>query len=350
MIAMQVAIMKGRGGVLTSILHYARMWESVGVASLCLYRGPARQFLHEHGINVIEAPAGLTSPLFPFIGRIADLRNEIVNTVGGRPDCVMVHSDLALRNVRRLFPETVAMTRCHTDKTKHKKCADIVITLNPDQHKDVTRKLIGTRAQTYMLGHPFVPSQEAELSKSGNNIRINYVARFVPEKDPLTFVRAISLLKSRPLPDIRLIGDGPLRSQAEQVLREASIDGEFTGWRSEPLKDFTRKDVLVLPSTWEGLPWLLLEAQSKCIPIIASNISGNNLALGNGVYGDIFRAGDAKSLAQCLDTAIASTETLREKAEKGRNELAKRFGPDVFWNKLLSAIHKVKKMRQLSDD
>jgi hypothetical protein len=145
MFAMQVAVLKGQGGVLTSLFHYARMWDSLGVASVCLYRGPSAGPLRAAGVNVIDAPPGLTSPLFgltPYLGR---LRREIRAAGGGaEPDCVMVHSDLALRAVRRLFPAAVIMTRCHTDKTTRKRNADIVVTLNPEQHERVTRELVGS--------------------------------------------------------------------------------------------------------------------------------------------------------------------------------------------------------------
>jgi glycosyltransferase involved in cell wall biosynthesis len=169
-------------------------------------------------------------------------------------------------------------------------------------------------------------------------LRINYVARFVAEKDPLTFARAIASLRTRPLPIIRLIGDGPLQDEVQQALQAAGVQGDFTGWRSQPFQDFTRNDILVLPSKWEGLPWLLLEAQARGVPTIASDISGNTLALGDGAYGDIFRAGDSGALAALLDAALADIGPLRAKAERGRTELPGRFGPATFWNGLQGAI------------
>lgn len=141
---------------------------------------------------------------------------------------------------------------------------------------------------------------------------------------------------------MRLIGDGPLRDEVKQELQAAGVEGEFPGWRSWPFEDFARNDFLVLPSKWEGLPWLLLEAQARSVPTIASDIPGNKLALGDGAYGDIFPAGDCKSLADRLDAALADLDVLRAKAERGRIELPNRFGPQAFWNGLEDAMLSVK--------
>lgn len=341
MFALQVAVMKGRGGVFTSLFHYARMFDAVGVKSLCLYRGPAADPLRAGGVNVLDAPQSLTSPIFPFTRDFANLQRDVRAQNNGRdPDFAMVHSDMALKAVRRMFPDTVIMTRCHSDKTKRKRDADIVVTLNPDQHVRVTAELEGSRARTFMLGHPFMMAEPAPLPDGPT--RINFVARFVPAKDPLTFVTALGLTGARPLPPIRMIGAGPMEDELKALYAQIGIAAEFCGWRPQPFADFTRGDILVLPSTWEGLPWLLLEAQARGVATIASNISGNAIALGDGAFGDIFPVGDAAALAAKLDAALTNPDVLRDKAANGRRTLQSRFGPKAFWDGLQGAMATVR--------
>lgn len=341
MFALQVAVMKGRGGVFTSLFHYARMFDVVGVKSLCLYRGPAADPLRAGGVEVLDAPQSLTSPLFPFTRDFSHIQRDVRAQNGGcDPDFAMVHSDMALKAVRRMFPATVIMTRCHSDKTKRKRDADVVVTLNPDQHVRVTKELEGSRARTFMLGHPFMMAEPAPLPEGPT--RINFVARFVPAKDPLTFVTALGLAKTRPLPPVRMIGAGPMEEDLKALCARIGIEAEFCGWRPSPFSDFTLGDILVLPSTWEGLPWLLLEAQQRGVATIASDISGNALALGDGAYGDIFPVGDAAALMQRLDAALANPVALRDKAELGSRTLAGRFGPEAFWQGLQGAMASVR--------
>jgi glycosyltransferase involved in cell wall biosynthesis len=194
-----------------------------------------------------------------------------------------------------------------------------------------------------MLGHPFVMAPPPEPVVGEGPVRLNYVARFVAEKDPMTFARALGRMRARP--PVRFIGDGPMQSEVQAILAENGVAAEFPGWRTQPFSDFTRNDVLVLPSTWEGLPWLLLEAQARGVAAIASDISGNALALGDGSYGDVFRTGDAAHLAERLDAAVTDIAALRAKAERGRVDLPGRYGPAAFWNGLQDAMASLKEAR-----
>jgi glycosyltransferase involved in cell wall biosynthesis len=343
MYALQTAVMKGQGGVFTSLFHYARMFDAVGVDSACLYRGPGAQRLREGGVRVVDAPASLTSPFFPVSFDRLSLTKAIHKAGGGQsPDFAMVHSDLALKSVRRMFPKAVIMTRCHSDKTKHKRDADIVVTLNPEQHARVTRELEGSRARTFLLGHPFMMDPPPSAAFGDGPLRVNLAARFISDKDPMTFVLAASMMHANPKPEFRFIGAGPLEADMKRALDSMGVRATFPGWKPSPLEDFTHNDVLVLPSLWEGLPWLLLEAQARGIPTVASNIPGNAYALADGAYGDLFPKGDAAALALLLDNAVANLDGLRAKAERGRKDLPGRFGPRAFWNGLQDAMRAVR--------
>src|SRR5690606_8482159 len=176
MFAVQVAEMKGRGGVFTSLFHYARLFDAVGVRSVCLYSGPAAQPLREAGIDVIEAPRSLTSPLFPLLPDFVRIRREI-RARGGDPDFIMAHSDLTMTSLKRMFPRTVMMTRCHSDNFKHKARADLVVTLNEDQQARAQAALPRTRVR--LFGNPFVPDprEPRPSAKESGRIRFNFLGR-----------------------------------------------------------------------------------------------------------------------------------------------------------------------------
>ena len=347
MYALQTAVMKGQGGVLTSVFHYARMFDAVGVKSSCLYRGPSAEALRAGNVGVIDAPASLTSPLFPMTLDRWSLPKAIRTAGGDRaPDFAVVHSDLTLKSVRRMFPDTTIVACCHSDKTKRKRGADVVVTLNPEQHAMVTRELEGSRARAFLLCHPCVIEPPPPIASGDGRLRVNLVARFIGDKDPMTFVLAASMMRTNPKPEFRFIGAGPLEGDMKKALARMGVEATFVGWKPAPFEDFTRNDVLVLSSLWEGLPWLLLEAQARCVPTIASNIPGNAYALADGAYGDLFPKRDAAALALVLDNAMANLDGLRAKAERGRKDLPNRFGPRAFWNGLQDAMGVVKEGRR----
>lgn len=331
MFALQVAMMKGRGGILSAVTHYARMFEAVGVKSATLYRGPAPDVVRASG-KLIDAPASLTSPLYSMFPDAA-LRRAVFDAGGGAPDIAIVHSDLALAGIKRLFPSVRTAAICHSDKLKRKSRADIIVTLNGAQTEAARAAL--PRVRVAQLGNPYVAPMPP-ASPPGDRARLNFVARFIDTKQPLTLIEAVVKLERRPA--LRFIGSGELEGEMRQALAAAGIEAEFTGWVAAPFERFHSQDVLVLPSLWEGLPYLLQEALDHRAPIIASDNPGNRAALAEGEYGALFKTGDADALAASIRDALANLDALRSKAEKGRAALCAKYGAEAFWRALSTEL------------
>ncbi|QGZ94650.1 glycosyltransferase [Terricaulis silvestris] len=335
MFVLQAAVVKGRGGIATAVAHYERMFRAVGVRSAVLFSGPSTDTLREQGNDVIEAPSLLTSPLAGVLPLLSALRSAIEQRAAGEDILVIVHSDLTLPALKRLFPRARFATPCHSDKFKHKARTDLVITLNDTQHALVQAGLPSTRVA--LLGNPYVASEPVPLA-TGAAPRFNFVARFTPTKDPLTLLRAAALLSART--EIRFIGAGELDAELRAAAASSGVNATFPGWLTAPLAHFHRNDILVLPSQWEGLPYLLQEAMDHRVPIIAADNPGNRKALADGAYGDLFPFGDASALAAAMRAALADLDGLRAKAEKGRAALRPACGAEAFWRKLTAELEK----------
>src|SRR5262245_24799150 len=100
MFALQVAVTKGQGGIVTAVKHYDRMFRAVGVRSFCLYRGPATDALRAEGTDVVEAPRNLTSSWGPMLLSTLRMRREIRSRTAHLPLLAIVHSDRALGSIR----------------------------------------------------------------------------------------------------------------------------------------------------------------------------------------------------------------------------------------------------------
>ncbi len=333
MFVLQSAIVKGRGGIATAVAHYERMLRARGVRSAVLFRGPSIDALREQGADVIAAPKLLTSPIAGVLPLLGSLREQVLRRAAGEPIVAIVHSDLTLAALKRLAPHARFVTPCHSDKFKHKEAADLVVTLNAAQHAAARATL--KRPRIAQLGNPYVADPPAPITADGPP-RLNFVARFIPTKDPLALLRAASLLKSPP--PLRFFGDGELEAEARAAAEATRLDVEFAGWRSAPFSRFHRNDVLVLPSRWEGLPYLLQEALHHGVPTIASDIAGNSAALGEGVFGALYRLGDDPALAKTIEDALAELDGLRAKAEMGRAALGPRYGAEPFWRALCASL------------
>ena len=183
---LQVASVKGRGGITTAVGHYARMFERNGVASAVVFRGPAANELRAQGIDVIDAPSLLLSPIavaFP----LQRLRAEVAKRAGGSRLIVLAHSDRALPALRRIFPRAFFITPCHSDKFHHKRGADLVITLNPAQ--SALARVALPHARIRELGNPYAPLEtrptptEHASPSEGMPVRFNFLGRLEGFKD-----------------------------------------------------------------------------------------------------------------------------------------------------------------------
>jgi glycosyltransferase involved in cell wall biosynthesis len=138
----------------------------------------------------------------------------------------------------------------------------------------------------------------------------NYVVfagRLEPEKGITTLLEAWRLTRS--LPELRILGDGSLRSTVE---RAASSDHRITflGWVSadEATKEISRSRFLVFPSEWyEGQPLAMVQALSLGTPAIASDVGNFSELIEDGVSGYLFRSGDPTSLASVVSAAIGAS-------------------------------------------
>lgn len=338
MFAVQCALLKGFGGVYTSLFHYARMFERNGVRSVCLYRGPGAEALRAAGLDVIEAPSIITSPFFPLSPDLPRLRAEIRKR--GEPDFFMAHSDLSMRPLHRMFPSAAQTTRCHSDNTKHKRGAELVVTLNAAQQELVEKALPGQRVR--LFGNPFVPPANARGPRSeqapGGRVRFNFMGRLEQVKDPKTLLRAIAAAALPPNTEVRFFGTGSLEQDLREQASHLPLKTEFAGWVDEPFAQFDQGDVLVLLSDWESYSWVVREALYFHVPVIASDIFVHRDALDGGAFGDLFPVGDAQALSPLLEQAAANQETLRAKATAGGAALEARYGAKAFWSKFSAEL------------
>lgn len=347
MFVVQVALVKGRGGIATAIAHYERMFREVSVRSVLLFRGPSLDALRAEGGDIIEPPRLLSSPLAAALPLLGGLGAQIRARADGAPILALVHSDLTLGAIRRLFPDAVTITPCHTDKTKHKRAADLVLTLNRAQQEQVAAALPGRRVKEF--GNPFVPPAGArgpsDAPGPDGRLRVNFLGRFEAFKDPLTLVRAFIAAQLPRNAELRVIGAGPLENELRQAAATSARAISFVGWLDQPFAYFDQGDLLVLPSTWESYSYVAREALHHQVPVIASDISVHRDALGSGAFGRLYPVGDVEMLARALEQAGDDLETLRVMAERGGAALSARYGAAPFWAALSAEVEVIRARR-----
>ena len=142
----------------------------------------------------------------------------------------------------------------------------------------------------------------------GSPKELLYVGLLVPVKGLPILMRALHRLVDRRRDwRLTLVGDGPDRTRLESMSRELGLESrvKFLGYRSkDEIAEFMRRsDLLVLPSRWDNMPCVLLEALACGLPVIASKVGGIPEIVTDGL-GWLVPPGRVESWVDGLDAAL----------------------------------------------
>ncbi|MBD3920243.1 glycosyltransferase family 1 protein [Paenibacillus sp. PR3] len=103
---------------------------------------------------------------------------------------------------------------------------------------------------------------------------IGHIGRFSPQKNHVLLLDAFAqFVRIRPNARLLLVGDGPLRSEMERKAKSLGLAErvQFLGLRSDIPELLGTLDLFVLPSLYEGLGIVLIEAQAAGVPCLVSS-------------------------------------------------------------------------------
>lgn len=129
-----------------------------------------------------------------------------------------------------------------------------------------------------------------KLAKS-NNFKVVTIARFVYQKNMDFAFEIAEKLKNENI-EFVWVGDGDdwerLKNQSE--MKHLNIN--FVGFSDHPIDYLLTSTVYMSTSRFEGLPYALIEAASVGMPIVATDVVGNNEVVQNNVNGFLFNTAD----------------------------------------------------------
>ena len=113
-----------------------------------------------------------------------------------------------------------------------------------------------------------------EYGLNNENIIIGNIGRFTIQKNQKFLLEVFSeLVKKNKNYILFIIGDGELKEELSQYAKELNIDDNviFTGIVNNTNEYYSVFDLFVLPSLWEGLPVVGVEAQASGVKCLFSN-------------------------------------------------------------------------------
>jgi glycosyltransferase involved in cell wall biosynthesis len=214
----------------------------------------------------------------------------------------------------------------------------LIVVTNKDIEKGL-RHNIG-RANQYRLIRSAVPLDEFDPSAGERSaahkefgipddaIVVGTIGRFSEQKNPFDWARVAARV-SRVQPGVwfLLVGDGPLRSDLEELLRKEGIADKtvLAGLRRDVPRMISGIDIFLLTSLWEGLPRVIPQAMAMGIPVIANQVDGIAEAIQDEVTGYLCPPGDLDRMAERCVRLINQPDLRREMGLRGRSYATQEF-------------------------
>ncbi len=133
-----------------------------------------------------------------------------------------------------------------------------------------------------------------------------------------------------------IIGDGPEKKRLKKIVQKGGLSDDvvFPGFISRGDRILKIFDIFVLPTTFEGCSNVLIEAMSKKLPIVTSNIPSVNWMFEEGRDALFFEKGDVKDLFKKLHELIVNKELRQKMSESVFDRFQKYFKAEVMIDKI----------------
>ncbi|MFO7897079.1 MAG: glycosyltransferase [Candidatus Cloacimonadales bacterium] len=303
---------------LESLRREISWWDFVALFRLWrIFRTEKFQIVHTHS----SKPG--------FLGRIAARLAgvpRIIHTVHGLP-------------FHPYSPPIIRFIYRHLEKLAARFC-DFVVFVNRSERILAEQQKIVKPQQAITIFNGIDLPQNYPRKTDHQRFVVGSCLRFWQQKNIIaTLKAAIEVCQRQPQIDFIFIGDGDEYQQALDLVQQAGLSQRISlpGWQDKVQAWFEKFDLFLLYSKWEGLPISILEAMAYGLPIVASDIKGNNelVTAANGV---LISVQQPQKLVEEIISLSRQPEKLQVWGENSRKLVAEKFSLAQF-NRQYQALY-----------
>lgn len=213
--------------------------------------------------------------------------------------------------------------------------------------KELNRKF---HVKSICVYNPLNISEIQKLSKKKQidtiktkHLKIINVGRFTDQKDHITLLKAVNLLKDKIPINLLILGRGINKNKMLNYIFTNKLQKIVTikNFTENPYPHIKNSDLMVLSSLYEGLPNVLLESLALNIFTISSNCpTGPSEILDSGKGGLLFKVGNHKDLANKIKFFYTNKKICKKMLNHSRSRL-KRFDYSENLRKYLKIVNSV---------
>lgn len=177
----------------------------------------------------------------------------------------------------------------------------------------------------YNAVKPVLRNRKGQAARFSGRLRLLAIGRLVPWKH---FDSVIEALAQVPEAVLTIVGDGPMRGSWERLTEERELTARVRFLGRVPPDEIAgllaSHNVLVLPSSYEGLPHVAIEALQAGVPVVASPAGGTPEVVEHGVNGLLVDR--TRGLVVALQRLVSDPELLERLGRGTGRTISRRFG------------------------
>lgn len=161
--------------------------------------------------------------------------------------------------------------------------ADAVLALSTSDRDTILTLSLASSDRVRLIRAAVVPPQTIGKASARKLLGVDetrplviWVGRLDHQKDPVTFIRAISAVEDRNVLAL-IAGDGDLSRQVAHEIEHLRVGDQIKllGWVADCAPLYCAADLFVSSALWEGLPVSVLEAATYDAPTLLTDVPGN---------------------------------------------------------------------------
>jgi glycosyltransferase involved in cell wall biosynthesis len=166
----------------------------------------------------------------------------------------------------------------------------------------------------------FSEAAELRAKKNENSVIIGTVGRLEKVKGISYLLLAMKIILQRfPEAKLEITGGGSVLDELKLLTKKIGISNsvKFFGKLENPIPNYSRMDIFVLPSIIEGFGIVLLEAMAAGVPVVATNVHGIKEVVLDGESGILIPPKNPEAIAEAIMKIIEQPQLAKTLIEKG---------------------------------